>query len=366
MRNSMKISGTQIFWMMFTFEVGNSLLLTISATIREAKQDAWMSMVIAGLVGVAITFFAATLGSQYPNQTMIEFSQTILGKWFGKLLMISYLLLWYSACGIIIREFGDFIITALFHKTPLWVIVFTTILLLIFLMYQGGVEGIGRLSEIVGPMVLLMILVILFLGVKDMDWHHMLPIYQDSGLPAIFKASYTPMASFFGESVMMTMFVFFMDKPDQAPSRSMWGIGLAVSMVTIGTFAVIFTFGPGLPSRLLYPFYDMSRFISVMEFIQNVDILIVIIWFFSIFIKLALYTFLACYGTAQWLHLKDWRKVVWFLAPISFVMAVSIKNIQIFGQYFDKFYLLPFVFPVNMIGIPLLLLVVGWIRRKNA
>ncbi|MCM2532339.1 GerAB/ArcD/ProY family transporter [Neobacillus pocheonensis] len=101
-----------------------------------------------------------------------------------------------------------------------------------------------------------------------------------------------------------------------------------------------------------------------MEFIQNVDILIVIIWFFSIFVKLALYMFMACYGTAQWFHLKDWRNVIWFLTPISFVMAVSIKNIQIFGQYYDKFYLLPFVFPVNMIGIPLLLLVVGWIRKN--
>ncbi|MCM2534714.1 spore germination protein [Neobacillus pocheonensis] len=139
----------------------------------------------------------------------------------------------------------------------------------------------------------------------------------------------------------------------------------AVSLVTIGTLMVIFTFGPVLPSRLLYPFYDMTRSISVMEFIQNVDILIVVIWFFSIFIKMALYMFLACYGTAQWFHLKDWRKVVWFLAPISFIVAVSIKNTQMI-QYYDKFFLLPFVFPVNMIGIPLLLLVVGWIRRKYA
>jgi len=365
-RNSMKISGSQIFWIMFTFEVGNSLLLTLSSAIRTAKQDAWISIVIAGLVGVAITFLATTLGSLYPNQTMIEFSQTILGKWLGKLMMVLYFLLWYPAIGIITREFGDFVITALFHKTPLWVIAFTAMLLLIFIMYQGGIEGIGRLSEIVGPMILLMITVIIILNLDNMNWHYMLPIYQDSGWLPILKGSYPPMASFFGEPVMMTMFVFFMDKPNQASTRAMWGVGLAVTMVTIGILAVIFTFGPNLPSRLLFPFYNMSRVISVMEFIQNVDILIVIIWFFSIFIKLALYMFLACYGTAQWFHLKDWRKVVWLLAPISFVVAVSIKNIQIFAQYFDKFYLLPFAFPVNMIGIPLLLLVVGWIRRKYA
>jgi spore germination protein KB len=363
---SMKISGSQIFWMMYTFEVGNSILLTLSSTIRIAKQDAWISMMIAGVAGVAITFLATTLSSLYPKQTMIEFSQTILGKWLGKLIMIPFLLFWYPAIGIIVREFSDFIITALFHKTPIWIIVLMTILLLIFIIYQGGVEGIGRLSEIVGPMVLLMIVVLIILNMGNMNWHYMLPVYQDTGLMTILKGSFTPMASFFGESVMMTMFLFFMDKPGQASSRAMWGIGVAVFMVTLGTLAVIFTFGPVLPSRLLYPFYDMSRFISVMEFIQNVDILIVIIWFFSIFIKLSLYMFMACYGTAQWFKLKDWRKVVWFLSPIAFIMAVSIKNIQIFAQYYDKFFMLPFVFPVNMIGIPLLLLVVGGIRRKYA
>ena len=36
------------FWMMFTFEVGQSLLLVIPATIRTAKQDAWISILIAG------------------------------------------------------------------------------------------------------------------------------------------------------------------------------------------------------------------------------------------------------------------------------------------------------------------------------
>jgi spore germination protein KB len=362
----MKISGSQIFWMMFTFEVGNSLLLTISSTVRYSKQDAWISMMIAGLVGVAITFLATKLGSLYPKQTLIEFSQTILGKWLGRLLVIPFLLQWYSVIGLIAREFGEFMITALFHKTPLWVIVFTTLLLVMFIVYQSGVEGIGRLSEIIGPMVLLMIIVLITLDLGNMNWRYMLPIFQDTGWFPILKGSFTPMTSFFGESVMMVMFVFFMDQPNQAISRAMWGIGVAVSMVSIGTLAVIFTFGPNLPSRLLYPFYDMSRYISIMEFIQNVDIIIVLILFFSIFIKLTLYMFISCYGTAQLFHLKDWRKVIWFLVPISFIMAVSIKNINIFAQYFDEFFLISIIFPINMIGIPLFLLVVGWVRRKYA
>lgn len=366
MRNSMKISGRQIFWMMFTFEVGQSLLLVIPATIRTAKQDAWISILIAGGIGVALTFLATTLGSLYPKQTLIEFSQTILGKWLGKLLLIPYFFGWYMIIWITVREFGEFIIIALFHNTPLWVIVLTAMLLLIFIIYQGGVEGIGRLSEIIGPIVLLMITFVIILNIGNMNLDYMRPIYHDSGWLPILKGSYTPVAAFFGEAVMMMMFVFFMDKPEQASSRAMWGVGLAVFMVTIGTLAVILTFGPNLSSSFLYPVYDLSRYISVMEFIQNVDILIVIIWFFSIFVKLALYMFIACYGTAQIFHLKDWRKVALVLAPISFIIAVSVKNIQTFTHYYYIFFVIPIAFPVYELGIPLLLLVVGKIRRKYA
>ena len=47
--------------------------------------------------------------------------------------------------------------------------------------------------------------------------------------------------------------------------------------------------------------------------------------------------FIACYGTAQIFHLKDWRKVALVLAPISFIIAVSVKiskHLLIITTYF--------------------------------
>ena len=154
---------------------------------------------------------------------------------------------------ITVREFGEFIIIALFHNTPLWVIVLTAMLLLILLFTKAGWR-VGRLSEIIGPIVLLMITFVIILNVGNMNWDYMRPIYHDSGWLPILKGSYTPVAAFFGEAVMMMMFVFFMDKPEQASSRAMWGVGLAVFMVTIGTLAVILTFGPNLSSSFCIRF----------------------------------------------------------------------------------------------------------------
>ena len=48
-------------------------------------------------------------------------------------------LLWVVHDNLItVREFGEFIIIALFHNTPLWVIVFTAMLLLILSFTKEG------------------------------------------------------------------------------------------------------------------------------------------------------------------------------------------------------------------------------------
>ncbi len=358
----MKISTTQIFWISLTFQTGNSILLTMTHTINPARQDAWISDIIAGIIGLGIVYVATKLSLLYPNQTLIEYSQTILGRWFGKIIVISYFVQWYSVIGVILRGFADFSITILFHETPRWVLISAMLFLVIYSIYLGGIESIGRCSEFLGPMIPIGIAITLVLNIPNVSLLRILPIYSDTGLLSILIGSLTT-ASFFGESVMMTMLLTFMRKPDQGPSRAMWGLGISAFIVTISTFSVLLTFGPGLSSKMLNPFFVLAGYISVMGFIQNMDVVVVLVYIFSIFIKLSVYFFISCYGTAQWLNIKNWRKTIWFIAPIVFIQSMLYTPGVAHVNYLWNFYI-PFAFPINMIGIPLLLWMVKIIRKK--
>ncbi|GMA60495.1 GerAB/ArcD/ProY family transporter [Alicyclobacillus fastidiosus] len=147
--------------------------------------------------------------------------------------------------------------------------------------------------------------------------------------------------------------------------KAVWGVATAAVLAFLATLAVILTFGPELASRMWYPFFSMTRFISIMEFIQNVDSIFVIVWFTSMFIKLSVYVFVASYGTAQWLSITNWRKVLWVVAPVGFITAIAIKNVQVdVSEYYMKMFWIPFVLPINMIGIPVLLLIIGVLRNR--
>ena len=83
------------------------------------------------------------------------------------------------------------------------------------------------------------------------------------------------------------------------------------------------------------------------------------------FIKLSLYLFLASYGTAQLFKVKDWRKMIWLVAIFSFVLTVIFSNLNVQGIQYINAYYIPYALPINMVGIPLLLWIVGSIRKKR-
>jgi spore germination protein KB len=361
----MSLSGVQIFWIIVSFQCGNTLLLTLASTIAEAQQDSWIAGIIAAAIGLFIAYVSTKLSLLFPGQSIVQYSQSILGKWLGKLIMIPYFIQWYSVLGVILKEFGDFTIQTLLPNTPIWILTVTMILLLIYITYMGGIEAIGRCSELFGPFIVIMIILILPLNVPVMDWSKMLPIYADTGIAHIFKGALSPL-SFFGEVCMLTMLVSFMKKPQEGPVRAMLGLGVACFLLVVSCLFVVMVFGPGLSARMSHPFFDMVRFISFGGFIENIDLIIVLVWIISVFIKLSLYFFISCYGTAQWLHIKDWRNLVWFIAPIILIQAWLYPDITVSDLAYVTKYWIPIALPVNMFGIPLLLWIVASIRKKQA
>ena len=357
----MKISGSQIFWLMFSMEFGMTALLTMTPALSEAKQDAWISLTIAGMVALGITFLAIQLSRLFPNQTLVSVSQTILGKWLGKIVIIPYFVMWYSIMSVVLRQFADFTLTILLHTTPLWVPILFMIIVMVYVTHQGGIEGIGRTSEVLGPIILVSIAAILLLNIPSLDLSRMMPIYFDSGWLAILKGSLAP-TLFLGESVMLTMLAPFLNQPDRI-SRALWGVSAASLLLVMSMLAVTMIFGASLSGKMWYPFFEMTRFISVMEFIQNIDIVIVVVWIFSVFVKLSLYLFIASYGTAEWFGIKDWRKIIWVVVGIVFILSLLSPNIAVTSDFPKKFSI-PYMLPINMVGIPLLLWAIGLIRKK--
>jgi spore germination protein KB len=357
-----KLSGTQLFWIVATIEVVMSSWVNITPAIQIAKQDAWLSILLGGVIGVALTFFFVHLSLLHPNQTLVEFSQVLLGKWLGRIIVLPYFIAWYTLAAIVLRSFGDFIHLIALDRTPVWIIMILMIGLMIYLTYSGGITGIGRFSEIAGPFLFLTLIISFILNIGNVRWHQILPIYSDSGWVNILKGSILPL-SFHGETFLLLVLVAFMKHPQKAPSRAMYGVGLANLMVFMATIMVILVFGPNFSAKLRFPLFMLVRSIDILDFIQNVDLLVLFIWIFGIFVKLSIYSFITSYEAAKWLKVKDWRKMIWFGAPAIYVMALMVPN-EILISAYQKLWGFG-ILPVCGIGIPLLLWIISLAKKKG-
>ncbi|WP_458414512.1 GerAB/ArcD/ProY family transporter [Schinkia sp. CFF1] len=360
----MKISGLQLFWITISFLTGNLLLLTMEPLAYFAKQDAWVSFILASLFGLLIVFIFTKVRLLYPKQNLIELSKSILGKWLGIIVIISYLIQLFTVLGNILGEFAVFTITILLPKTPTWILLLTILMLIIYLTFSSGIEGIARCSEVFGPIIIFLVIILTLFSIQNMDLKRILPVFVDNSPIAILKGSLYPF-SIIGESVLLVILLTFTDHPKEGGKKIAWGLLLSTGIGTIVTMAVLLTLGPGLAAKLTYPFFDMVRYINLLNFVQNLEIVTVLAWILSVFIKLSVYFFMACYGTAGFCKIKDWRKLVWIVAPFSFILAYYFSKENLQGLTFLSNFWVPYILPINMVGIPILLWIVGSLRNKG-
>lgn len=339
-----------------------TLLLTLTPALQEANQDAWVSVCVGTVLGLLVAFISGRISALYPGETFVKICLKLFGKVFGRIILLPYYVMWYSVIGIILRQATAFLHLALFQQTPIWVLMAVLSLLMLYVNYAGGIESIGRASEVVGPIIVLMVIVVLLLNLNNVDLKHVLPVYIDSGWWGILKGSVAP-SSFLGESVILVMTLAFVENPRSASRSAMWGIVLSGLLVVLSTLSVVMTFST-LAVKMRFPFFEMARFISVMDFIQNVDVLVVIVWILSVFIKLSWYLFVSAYGTAEWLSLKTWRTPIWFIVPVALVFGLIFRNnVEASIEYPEKYWM-PIVLPVNMVGIPTFVLIWATISKR--
>ncbi len=142
----MKLTGLQIFWIIITFSVGNMMLLTVQPAIATAKHDVWISYLLASIGGVLLVFIANKVALLYPKNTFIQYSKIILGKGFGTIIIFIFFIQWYSVIADILCELADFVNTILLPTTPPWILHVTMLLLLMYVCYLGGIEGIATMQ----------------------------------------------------------------------------------------------------------------------------------------------------------------------------------------------------------------------------
>ncbi|MDR9757197.1 MAG: endospore germination permease [Thermoanaerobacterales bacterium] len=356
-----KISRWQAILLVSNSILASMVLITPALLTKEAGQDAWLSVLIAGILGYLIGLFVVSLGLRFPEKNLVEYSIDLLGPWFGRAVCIIFALFFLHINAYLVRAFSVLLMTETMPETPLSVLNIFLVILVAYGVYLG-LEVFSRVNEIIFPLFMLAGLIIFALAAPEMDFEQLKPYFTHS-FSGILWGSLI-LASFYAEGSFLLMLIPSLRNPKDARK-----IVLPVSIILL---FVIFTdvvglislFGAQETARMLFPTFELAKTVHLGAFVERIESLVVGLWVSSVSLKIMAFYYVSVLIIAEVFNLKDYRPLV---LPYAFVLLV-LSLIGWEDTNHVRFYLsryFPLFAVTVMTGTTLLLYIASSFRRKD-
>lgn len=358
-----RISALQMSMIMYPAILATELLDIPAHLYNHAERDLWLSPIMASVVGYFLVWVAWRLHKRFPGETLIGMSERILGRFAGKLLSLAYLGCLLFNIAIIEREYGELILGRFLGRTPIYIIV-GSLVLIAAMTVRGGLEVIGRLAQLVVPVMIIILFILICLLIPELQPDNMLPLFKN-GLAPAFNGALFAQGWFCDYTLLLFMLPYIRNKDKHNAVK--WGMisvaSVAATMATVNLM-ILFLFG-SITGDLTDPLMTASTYVSLGDFIQRVEPLVMGIWIMGCCVKIAIFLYLLCLGCSQWLRLSDYRP---FVLPLGFLTVFLsewvVRNHLELNKFLDAVY--PYILTVYEGGIPLFLLIVAILFRRKS
>lgn len=304
MPRRVRISGG-LFACLMTIQVHVAFVLFMpSALTKVAKQDAWLSVITAGLFGAGVAVLSVWAALQRPKLSPVQAALSIYGKWLGFPVALLYVGFYAWMFHLVLRNVLDFGSMVLLPGTPGRAIVS----LMAAVTYYGvwhGLEPIVRVGFQTLVAIAIANIAMPFLLVTQISIRELAPILTH-GLSPILQAA-LPAFGWLGEAFVAMTLVPHLSEQKNAYRWALIGVGAGTLILTFHTTMTILVMGPELPARFIYPVHLLVQQIAVAHILERIEIVLITVWLSGMYVKLTMLLFAASEGAGQLLGLKHHR-----------------------------------------------------------
>lgn len=327
-----KISVSQLFSAIVLVPFGSAVLFYINP---EAKQDAWIAILIYIIPAVILQLIYTSLWNKYPKDTLVTYMPKIFGKILGYTLSIIYIIFFAYEAARVLRDFSELVaISSMQRMRP-----YLTSLILMFTVAYALFNGIEVLSRIVHVCLYLWIFfficewIFLYTTPGDLKFYNLEPILENGFIP-ILKDSWKLIVFPFGESVIFTMFFPLVEEKSKVKKAAVLAIILEGILLALNTITFLAVLGVNFASTTLFPLLQTLRTMRIGSAFDRLDIFVILIMILVGFLKIGFFTYGAVLGTTQLLKIKDTKYI-----SLIFCMIVTITSLLIAKNYSQHIYI---------------------------
>lgn len=355
-----KISPLQVITLLYPTVTASGILMKLALTAQLAGREMWLAPIIAMILGIIAIFTAIKLNEAFPKESIIQYSQHIIGKIPGKILGLVFIYVLIHINGANISEYANFVTGHFMLRTPSIVVV-TSMVFVCSLAIRSGIEVLARASEFFFPLLIITILMMFLLLIPELDGMNIFPLFEYGVMPPI-KAVFS-IQSWYSELFLLAFLLPSLQNREKKWKYSFIVLFIVALQLFLANLATLLTFDL-LSKQLTYPLITAIRYIRIFDFIENIDAIVMAVWVGAAFLKISLYFYGIVVGTAQLFRLSSYRELTFPVGLILTVFGIWIADGYTELEYAlgERFpYFLPFIF---FIVLPSILYLIHFIKSK--
>lgn len=356
--NQSRLEPHQLFFIVVQTQIGVGVLSLPFAVHEEAGKDGWLSILVTGAIVQATIVIMTLLAARFPSKNVYEYMPLLIGKWMSRLVTIVMVLFFLSISVIILSNFLIFTAVWVFPRTPHVVFAAISAAISIYLLREN-IQVIARFYVVASFLFVTVLLIFAFIF-KYLQWENLLPIGSE-GAGAIMNGSWAALFSLIGFEVILWLFPL-----TNASAQTKWKItagasALSTLLYTVLTVAALAFFNTEELKIVPEPVVYMVKAVEL-NVVERIDLVFLSIWAVFALTSFMSYLYIASLGAAHVFNSRNHHPALYVLAFLAVVLTLLIQTPiqldQVTKPFSDS---LPFM----IIGFPLLLLIISWLRGKK-
>jgi len=318
------LKQSQIMTILSIASMGVDIMIVQNTMVEYAGRDAWISLLLGGILGVAFGLNMYLLANLYPDKCLPYIIIELYGKLIGRILLIPATLYVLLYTGLSINIFGQTLKTFLFDNTPLYAIVAVMIGVVIYAVYKG-IYALSGVIDIIFPVALTTLITLILLSLQQVEFDNIKPILYKNHVKVL-KGSILGLVQFQGFG-LISYFHCFTNGTKIRLKWYFWGTGIPVALYGALTLVTIAVFNPDSLLSLIFPTLTLSKSIEFpITFLERLESIIAILWISIAFGSIALSTFTSVENISALLGSKNDKPIVLIHIPLLMIVSLSIKN----------------------------------------
>ncbi|HEY8389673.1 MAG TPA: GerAB/ArcD/ProY family transporter [Clostridia bacterium] len=283
------ISLHQYIYMLFLASMIYNIVFIPGRIITIVGRDLWLAIVLYNLLDffhLAVFYICEKIN---PDLTIDQILEKSLGKIPAKIILIIFAIYVYIRLTVMYHDFTLYACDVVF--SPNWRPIITPIILVSLYCVFKGIRSIARMTEILGPGIVFVMVLTMFGIITTSDLSNVLPILE-YGFKPIVIAFYN--FQFFAADYLCLFCILGRVKVEKN-----FGLNISLPLIASAVFTILFSisyFGfyenIAVFQKQGHSLIDMSQHLLGNENLARFDFILSVIWMIAILIRKIIYTWI--------------------------------------------------------------------------